>query len=346
MTALSSLAMRHQLERIKQSDRATNRVMRLWRLMDPADLDASWDAIAPLLEREVSVAQVAAASSATGYVSKALGLQGAEGAVVEPQSFAGVTREGREVVPELYAAVTTTKRLIGAGSGVAAAFSAGATVMSLLVGTVIRDSGIGADKVASAPVSSVSYIRVIQPGACSRCAILAGRDNYRNNFERHPRCKCTLMPIHDWSEFPDEGFYLSARNYFDDLSVAEQDRVFTKSGAWAIRNGADPVKVVNARRGALKSTKRADGSYSMASLRPKTIGVRKDGSPLRVFVTPEGNTARSSWARQQNDLLKFGDDKYRRTKTFRLMPEQIFKMSGGNAERAVELLHKYGYLAR
>jgi hypothetical protein len=33
------------------------------------------------------------------------------------------------------------------------------------------------------------------------------------------------------------------------MSAAEQDKVFTKAGAQAIRDGADPAKVVNARRG-------------------------------------------------------------------------------------------------
>lgn len=37
--------------------------------------------------------------------------------------------------------------------------------------------------------------------------------------------------------------------YFNSLSAAEQDRLFTKAGAEAIRSGADMARVVNARRG-------------------------------------------------------------------------------------------------
>jgi hypothetical protein len=37
--------------------------------------------------------------------------------------------------------------------------------------------------------------------------------------------------------------------YFKSLTAAEQDRLFTKAGAEAIRLGSDPAKVVNARRG-------------------------------------------------------------------------------------------------
>ncbi|MEU1240053.1 hypothetical protein ABZ388_06810 [Micromonospora parva] len=39
------------------------------------------------------------------------------------------------------------------------------------------------------------------------------------------------------------------RRYFDSLSAAEQDRLFTPAGAEAIREGADIGQVVNARRG-------------------------------------------------------------------------------------------------
>jgi hypothetical protein len=142
---------------------------------------------------------------------------------------------------------------------------------------------------------------------------------------------------------PPDGFYASPSDYFESLTSAEQERVFTKAGAEAIRAGADPVKVVNARRGALTSTKRPDGSYSRASLQPTVIGRRADGTPLTVYATPEGTSARSSWARAQNDLYKTGDQRYRRTQTLRLMPEQIMSMAS-TPERAVELLERYGYL--
>lgn len=42
---------------------------------------------------------------------------------------------------------------------------------------------------------------------------------------------------------------LDPRSAFDAMSTAEQDKAFTKAGAEAIRQGADPAQVVNARRG-------------------------------------------------------------------------------------------------
>jgi hypothetical protein len=306
--------------------------------MSAGSLEAGWSAIAPELEVAVSAGQVNAARMASGFTTRALGSGGPE---VVPEAFGGVTREGRSVAPELYAAVTTTKRLIGRGSGVGEAFRTGAALMHVMAATLVRDAGRMADKTAAVGRGSLFSIRVVNPGACSRCAILAGVKGYRTDFKRHPGCRCTSMPLYE-NETPD-GFFSSPSDYFESLSSAEQERVFTKAGAEAIRAGADPVKVVNARRGALTSTKRPDGSYSRASLRPVQIGRTADGSPLVVYATPEGTTARSAWARSNDDLYRSGSDRYRRTKTLRLMPEQIMRMST-DPERIAELLNRYGYL--
>ena len=352
MTEIHSLAMQYQAESSRRSDRVAESVGRLWRQVRGGSFDAGWDAIALQVEQRVVAGQVAAAKAGAVYADRALVLQGAKpGPPIYPVSFGGATREGREVVPELYASVTTAKSLVRRGSGVGSAFEAGFGVLSLLAGTIVRDAGIAAVKSASvagvdsgeAPRTFRKMIRVIQPGACSRCAILAGRDDYKRNFERHPGCRCSLMPMinDDWSVFKDSGFFESADAYFDSLSEAEQDRVFTKAGAWAIRNGADPVRVVNARRGTLSTTAAAP---NMGRLRPVQIGVKADGSPLMVYATREGTSYRSGWAREQRDGVKGDDDRYRRTTTLRLMPEQIMKMSS-TPERAVELLRKYGYIS-
>ncbi|MDR7189773.1 hypothetical protein J2Y46_002599 [Microbacterium sp. BE35] len=343
MATLLDIASDHARRRDLLSDLTSRKALRLWRTIDPRTLDAGWDRIAPALTALVAGAQVTAARQAVPYTNAVTDAYGepAGGAKLEPRLFGGATREGRELAPEMFAAVTTTKNLIAGGSGVPAAFRAGATVMSILASTLVSDAGRSADRTLATGKKFTRSVRVVSAGACSRCAILAGVQGYRADFERHPRCRCTSMPIVG-DEIP-EGFYGSPGDYFESLSAAEQERVFTKSGAEAIRLGADPVKVVNARRGALKSTKRPDGSYSLARLRPKQIGAKADGSPLMVYATPEGTSARSSWARAQNNLTKQGDDRYRRTTTLRLMPEQIMSMST-TPERAVELLKRYGYL--
>lgn len=342
MPTLSEFAAEFQRRLDALSARTARRVTREWRAVQAGDLETGWSVVAPEIAAVMSTAQVTAARMGGAYGARAMVLQGEQdGGQVVAEAFAGVTREGRAVAPELYAAVTTTKKLVGAGSGVPAAFRAGAGVLSVLAANIIRDSGRMASGVSAVSSGSTRYVRVVQPGACSRCAILAGVEGYRTAFERHPGCRCTSMWIAD-GETPD-GFFTSPSDYFESLTEAEQEHAFTKSGAWAIREGADPVKVVNSRRGALEAAKRPDGSYSLARLRPTTIGVRADGSPLQVFSTPEGTTARSTWARQQALDVRRSTDRYRRTSTLRLMPEQIQAMSRG-PEHARELLRKYGYL--
>lgn len=64
-------------------------------------------------------------------------------------------------------------------------------------------------------------------------------------------CDCIHRPAHAGSlqAARDEGLIQDPYEYFRSLPAAEQDRVFTRSGAAAIRDGADMSRVVNARRG-------------------------------------------------------------------------------------------------
>jgi len=135
------------------------------------------------------------------------------------------------------------------------------------------------------------------------------------------------------------------------LSPAEQDRVFTKSGAWAIREGADPMKVVNARRGAKGigysgSNNAPIPASTRNRMQKTTIGYRADGTPIEVYATTEGTTVRGQFGR--NEIALSGqatrEGRYRRSTKVRLMPEQIQIMAGGDTDRAIDLLKRYGYL--
>ena len=95
-----------------------------------------------------------------------------------------------------------------------------------------------------------------------------------------------------------------------------------------------------------KMSQTLDHIVPVRRLRPVQIGVRPDGSPLNVFVTAEGTTARGAFARQERaaSAAAAREGRYRRTTSVRLMPEQIVMDAGGNRERLVELLTRYGYL--
>lgn len=248
MSTLRDVAYRHQLEQGSEADAAALKAVQLWNRMSPTDLESGWDSIAPQLELTVSGAQYRVAEQASPYIAKVSAGLGVTAVAdqVAPARFAGWTREGRQIVPDLYGAVTTAKSLIRGGSGVPAAFRAGAGFMAVMAGTLVRDAGRMADSTAGVGAGFKRTVRVISPGACSRCAVLAGREGYTRQFLRHPRCKCTNMPIVG-RDVPD-GFFDSPESYFDSLSRAEQDRTFSPTGAEAIRLGADPTKVANARR--------------------------------------------------------------------------------------------------
>ncbi|WP_434080883.1 hypothetical protein [Sanguibacter sp. Z1732] len=113
-----------------------------------------------------------------------------------------------------------------------------------------------------------------------------------------------------------EGYAVSPEEYFEELSEAEQERIFTKAGAEAIRNGADPTQVVNARRGMSRAqsgrlTRDARGTYT----------------------TAEGATRRGMYGRRSGGAP-------------RLMPESIVEIADGNVDRMQDLLRQYGYIWR
>lgn len=347
MSQLTDLAFAHQDARARVGRKAAVGALRLWARADVGNLDQSWSRLAPSIVQLVALGQVAAASQAEPFMASLAGAYGPTvvDATVNAEAFAGVTLDGREIGPALFGAVTTTKERIAAGFGAVRSFEAGSAFLAVVVKAAIADAGRNADNALATGKGYTRYIRVVSPGACSRCAILAGRGEYRTAFRRHPACKCTTLPIPSDDPFmpTPAGFFESPEAYFDSLSPAEQERVFTKAGAFAIRNGADPISVVNARRGYFGS---APAGVSVRRLKPVTIGVRADGSPLRVFATSEGTTARGAFARSEGNAALAAEKRgrYRRTTTLRLMPEQIQIMAGGNPERARELLARYGYL--
>lgn len=346
MSSLSLLALEHQRKRNELSERVARNAARLWRSIESRNIDAGWDAIAPQLEQVVATGQLNAAKMSQRYtsaVSAEYGVTGTSGAVVAG-AFTGATLEGRAIAPELYTAATTTKRLIGTGVGVGAAFRVGTAMMSMFAATMVRDAGNMADKVSAVSRGYTKMARVLSPGACSRCAILAGTGNFSKHFERHPSCKCSTIPVRSGEKTPD-GIYDSADEYFNSLSEAEQNRIFTKSGAQAIRLGANENAVVNARRGMYAV--RQPGSL-VARATPRTI-IGPDGKPFQAFTTTEGTSVRGWFGGGRgssvtsNQFLKPSGDRYRRTTSVRLMPETILSIAK-DPEDAVRLLRQFGYL--
>jgi hypothetical protein len=149
------------------------------------------------------------------------------------------------------------------------------------------------------------------------------------------------------------GLHADPQEYFDSLSEADQDRIFTKAGAQAIRDGADVSRVVSARRGAagIGYAGHSPGPHPPGVPRGRfvktTIGYRPNGAPVQVYTTSEGTTVRGSFGRANRDLSetrRADGARYSSTGRVRLMPESIVEIAGDDLELRQAFLRDAGYL--
>lgn len=259
-------ASKHEVDQDRISLIATRSIRRIWRRMP---VTGSWERawredVGPRVQEVVTAAQEASAATAEVYVASVLAELGIDPDVptsLNIDAFPGVAGDGRPVESLTYGSVIRSVRTLY-GPEVASVSesvtSRAAEIEALLVGGdwlervtagILADTTRAASQAAAAQRTEVTgYVRMVNPGACSRCVVLAGRF-YRFNagFSRHePTCRCTHIPA---SENVAGDLLTSPDRYFESLSKDEQDRVFTQAGAEAIRMGADIGQVVNARRG-------------------------------------------------------------------------------------------------
>jgi hypothetical protein len=337
--SVQSLAVEHRRRRQAITGTVARAAVAAWRAVDPADVDRSWQAgvQGPVLEA-VIVGQLAAASLAQMYVDAQVREQGAviTGPRLVPRAFAGTASDGRDLVSLLHQPVIAAKARIGQGDTPVEALRVAGHQLAKIVVTQITDAGrvpVGVAAVANRNVTG--YVRVLTPPSCARCAILAGRV-YRVNegFARHPRCDCTHAPL---AGADADQHTVDPRAYFDSLDPAEQNRVFTRAGAQAIRDGADIGRVVNARRG-MATTVNATGARRQTTAR--VFG-------RSVFTTTEATTVRGAFGRQaaaEGQAARSPGQRYRRATGTRLMPEQIYLEAGDDRAEAIRLLTRHGYL--
>lgn len=295
-----------------------------WQQMTPW-LDNSWAHVGPRMTSLVTAGQLRAASRVDSSFTEILSEQGLSPKAdlkVNPAGLVGVASDGRGLESLLYQSLVHAGIALNLGKPAALALSDGWDFLEGAISTQVADAYRVASSVQTLVTPSTTRsARVVNPGACSRCIVLAGSISYSlEAFKRHPKCRCINVPTNGLNA-GDVG--TDPLDYFNSLTEAQQDHTFTRDGAQAIRDGADIGQVVNARRG---MTTTADG--------------RK--------ITSEGMTRRGyahhvmgqnpNWRQQVgNSTTRF------RVKAQRLMPEQIYKIAGNQAE-AKRLLKAYGYL--
>lgn len=313
----AALSYKKQTE--KASSAAEREARTLWGQVDRSRILDSWRALVPLLFRSIVTAQAQAAGRATPFVDEAIRVQGGDNPTdgqILPLALAGWSSDGRPLDTLLLSPAFTTIEALKRGTTLPRAMSLGQLHTRMIAATQVGDAYRVAPTIASTTRRVTRYVRAITPPSCSRCIVLAGSDrSWKTDFKRHPRCNCISVPV---AGDPREDLITDPRAYFDHLSAAEQDRIFTKAGAQAIRDGADIVRVVNARRKASGLSGAAEGQRR--SLR------KRDVFGTELFTTAE--------------LQVFGS---RGQQLTRLMPESIYEIAKDHAD-ALRLLKIHGYI--
>lgn len=324
--------------------RTIEAAMRIWGSRPPKDFDA-W--FAKNVDRLVAIAisgQQAAVEGADEYVEDtldALDVGTPALAEIDTEGLIGVASDGRPLDSLMYGAVITAKGQIGkaveqqrpiTSDVVAAAWQSGLQALQLRMQTQVADANRVATGLSITSHRDTGYVRMLNPPSCSRCAVLAGRFyRFSAGFDRHPGCDCKHIPA---SEDVAEDLTTDPRVYFDSLDAAMQDKIFTIAGAQAIRQGADIGQVVNARRGAhgLDTAAGLMGNAERHSVKRRAVYGQQ------LITTTEGVTKRGIAgkiirARGRNPET-----------TPRLMPEDIYEISGGDRDDVLRLLRLNGYV--
>ncbi len=267
-----------------------------WKQVDSKNIRESWRYIAGLLAISLAAAQEEAAWLGASYGAQTLAAQGLYSPPdgwVDPKAFGGYSTNGVPLEQSLYAAAPSALRRIANGASVPSALRSGQVLAGQISQSMVVESGRQAAGVDTYVRQRVGYIRMVNPGACDRCIILAGK-YYRNNegFLRHPRCQCIHVQTNVQAA-QEEGLIADPYEYFNSLSEEAQDKAFTKAGAQAIRDGADINQVVNSRRGMSYAGESRDGTrrgqkakgttFSGSSRRAHTGGIKNRLTPDAIY---------------------------------------------------------------
>lgn len=302
----------------------------LWGTTPPSDFDGWFESNADLLVGVVAAAQSRAVSGGGDYVKSALSEIGVDRdpeAAIDPSRLVGVASDGRPLDSLLYGAVITAKSTIAQAEDVndavvREAWSKGRAALEERVLTQVADAGRSSTMLELTVRPGVGYTRLVRVGGCSRCSVLAGRFyRWSDGFLRHPRCMCRHIPT---TEKASPELITDPREAFDALSEEQQNKIYTRNGAEAIRSGADIGQVVNVRRGNAGLSTGA-GRITRTNVYGQDLFISTEGTTKRGFA---GKLIRS---RGQSPAT-----------SPRLMPEAIAEIAESR-EEYLRLLELNGY---
>lgn len=262
----------HYLQQRKIAARSVTEVRGLWSRMG-SELDASWLPIQSAALASLARGQVDAAADAAAYMPAVLRQTSQADlaiASIQPSAFGGWSEDGRQVDTLMYSGVTATKAAIRRGYGLESALAVGGRVLDKIVFSEVTAAGIWADQAAMTVRPNLTgYVRMVSPGACKDCVILAGKwFRWNEGFERHPWCNCRHIPA---AEALDGDYSTDPYAYFNRLSRAEQDKLLGSSAAQTVRDGGDIYRVVNVQNRGLGASRQAAKYGTPTKMTPQQI---------------------------------------------------------------------------
>ncbi|ACU37168.1 hypothetical protein [Actinosynnema mirum] len=320
MTSVATLDAEYYQARQQLVHAAAVQAQDAWRLLDGRDAVDSWsDQVRPRAVAALEQVQQQSAALAPLYVAGALAaaraLSAPLGALVA-SAFAGLSANGMMLESLLDFAFGRYRRALAADVPDTEARQMWLSRLLTYVATETADAARSALHVACVVEPAVTgYVRTVTLPACGRCILLAGRVyRFTTGFPRHPRCDCSMRPVTAGQRHQAAG----PRALFDSMSRDQQERVFGRGDAAAIRAGADLGRVVNSRRA---------GQLYVAG-----------GHEF----TREATTTRGV-GRQLGALAKSGG-RYRRSQVARPTAAQLVDAVDGDREELARQLRRFGYL--
>jgi hypothetical protein len=314
---------------------ATREIGRIWRRMGD-DFDASWRRLSPQVLAVLVEAQNQVAMAALDYVPRVLadtGLPDVPSGELRPSSLVGIASDGRPLTSLAYGGVVQAKQSVGAGAPTGTALANGGQWMDLMARLQIADTARQAVGVMTASRKTLSgTVRVLNPPSCQRCAILAGRVyRWSTGFQRHPRCDCVNLPVQSAGWARAEGFLTDPMDAYRRGEI----RDLTEAQRFAIDNGADIARVVNATPG--MSTTVTDRGLSA-----RKIHLAEKRAKFEAAAEAQ---RQASIASGMPDLMAFAAGLPRATAvpTRFLTPEGIYQQAK-DRDDAIRLLRHWGYL--
>lgn len=283
-----------------------------WGLLDLESPQLSF--IADVLPQMLAVlmnGQRQAADIGADYMdasADALGVS--QGPLVNRSAFVGVASDGRDLTGLLTDPFVGFLTALARGAQHPLAKSVTAGAYDRIAVTQLHDAARESGQVGLVVNTEIrGYTRFVEPGACGRCVVLAGRFyRWNDGFKRHPKCRCANVPSTRSNPHAQ-----SARELFDAMSVEQQNASFTVDGAQAIRDGADPSRVINARQ----------GMSTVQSPTGRNVAARQDVLGQQVFTTTALAKGRNAPAR--------------------LMPASIYELATDRQD-AIRLLRLHNYI--